>query len=84
MDRSEFSDRLNQGEDTWLDWKRDFPRGLLGGQSHPDWDESKASLPKDLVSLANSDAGRPAFLGSEGSTTLYFTRIRCAINIPRT
>jgi hypothetical protein len=49
MDRSEFSALLNQGEDTWLDWKRDFPRGLLGGRSHPDANPMRYQHPKYLI-----------------------------------
>lgn len=57
------NDLLPFGEETWLDWKREFPPvfGRMNrkeAQQHgkeATWDESKSKLLKDLVSLANGD-----------------------------
>lgn len=62
MKKEEFEELLNHGECTWLDWKRDFPIGLLKGKKAAEWEEGKGELLKDLVSIANRDDGRLGFL----------------------
>jgi hypothetical protein len=47
---------LTHGEDTWLDWKSDLPAGLISGKG-PGWEEGRAELLKDLVSIANGSDG---------------------------
>ncbi|HOF88066.1 MAG TPA: ATP-binding protein [Armatimonadota bacterium] len=58
MNTDQFTELLGHGEDTWLDWKRDFPAGLLAGSKNPDWDKGKGTLLKDLVAIANGE-GEP-------------------------
>ena len=58
MTTEEFAALLDFGEDTWLDWKRDFPDELLKGKSTPGWEKGKGILLKDLIAIANSDDGR--------------------------
>jgi hypothetical protein len=62
IDREEFEQLLTHSEDTWLDWKRDFPKGLILGPRGSEWEKGKGELLKDLVSIANSDDNRTGFL----------------------
>ncbi|MEW6355598.1 MAG: ATP-binding protein [Planctomycetota bacterium] len=55
MTETEFRKFLAHGESTWLDWKADFPRGLLDSRKDPDWDRGKAEVIKDLSAIANGD-----------------------------
>jgi hypothetical protein len=52
--RRSISELLQSGEQTWLDWKKAFPPGLLGGAKNPQWDTARGTLLKDVVSVANS------------------------------
>lgn len=53
---------LTKSETTWLDWKRDFPRGLLGGRQDNNWENGKGTFIKDIVSIANRDSEAVGFL----------------------
>lgn len=37
MTIEELEKLLSNNEDTWLDWKRDFPPGLLKDSKDPEW-----------------------------------------------
>jgi predicted HTH transcriptional regulator len=54
MTREELEKLLSNNEDTWLDWKRDFPPELLKNSKDPEWGKGMAKLLKALVSIANS------------------------------
>lgn len=56
--RKHLDELLALGECTRLDWKRDFPRGLIGGSSGPDWQKGKADVLKDIVAIANTSDGQ--------------------------
>lgn len=62
MTNEEFKQLLSHEEDTWLDWKEDFPNELLLDKSQENWKKrkemGKAKLLKDLVSIANRDDER--------------------------
>ena len=62
MKEHEFKELLRESESTWLDWKRDFPPGLVKGSGGPEWEKGKGTLLKDLVSIANCDEERTGFL----------------------
>ena len=62
MTREEFEELLIYPEDTCLDWKRDFPPGLLKDSKDPEWKKGKSKLLKALVSIANRDDERTGFL----------------------
>lgn len=47
-------DLLTCGESPWLDWKREFPAGVIGGARHAQREEHRGRLLKSLVSIANS------------------------------
>lgn len=53
---------LNEGESQDLEWKKNWPPGLLKGRRDKRWDHGRAELLKDLVSLANSFGSNPAQL----------------------
>jgi len=62
MTREDFEKLLVHPEDTWIDWKRDFPKGLLQtrrGDDPKEWDNGKGDLIKDLVSIANRSDEKP-------------------------
>lgn len=44
---------LEQQEGPSLDWKRDFPPGLLQRADREQWEKGRGSLLKDLVAMAN-------------------------------
>jgi hypothetical protein len=71
MTREEFEELLKYPEDVWLDWKKDFPVGLLKNSSNPEWKKGKSKLLKALVSIANRDDERTGFLvyGVEDNNT---------------
>jgi hypothetical protein len=67
MNLNDFKNLLEKGETQWLDWKADFPIGLIQGKiinekRNPNWDLGKAELLKGLMSLANSSGENPAYL----------------------
>lgn len=62
MKEHEFKELLKESESTWLDWKKDFPPGLVKGSGDPEWEKGKGSLLKDLVSIANCDEEKIGFL----------------------
>ena len=62
MDKLQLEQLLQNGEDTWLDWKRDFPKELLGGNKNQDWEVGKGKLLKDLVAIANSIHDKTGYL----------------------
>jgi hypothetical protein len=53
---------LGHAEQPWLDWKREFPPGLLPGTKHPDREAYRGKLLKSLVSIANSIADEHGYL----------------------
>jgi hypothetical protein len=54
----DLEDLLTYGESTWLDWKKEYPNGLLGGKKDPNWATSRAELIKDISAIANGEDGR--------------------------
>lgn len=62
MTREELETLLAEGESTHLDWKRDFPQGLLGEYKLPAWDSGRAKLLKALIALANSHGSDHGYL----------------------
>ena len=48
------TDLLTFTESPWLDWKREFPAGIVGGSAHAQRDEHRGKLLKSIVSIANS------------------------------
>lgn len=62
MDLVELQSLLEHGEETWLDWKANFPQPLLGSSGNPNWDHGKAELLKDLVSIANGEGEKIGYL----------------------
>ncbi len=62
MQDEEFKSLLTHAENDWLDWKRDFPPGLLEGSKAPGWAEGKAELLKDIASLANGFEAQTCYL----------------------
>jgi predicted HTH transcriptional regulator len=62
MEQKDFEELLKQAESDWLEWKADFPTGILGSRKDPEWQEGKGELIKDLTALANSPGKSPAFL----------------------
>jgi hypothetical protein len=59
---NELSALMLHGEGQSLDWKREFPAGLLSTSKDPQWQEGKGALLKDIVALANTPASDEAFL----------------------
>lgn len=62
VDRTLITELLGTGEHSTLDWKRDFPAGLIAGKKDPEWDRDKGVLLKDLVAVANSVSDAAGFL----------------------
>jgi hypothetical protein len=56
------SELLGHAEQPWLDWKREFPPGLLPGGKHPDREAHRGKLLKSVVSIANSLADEHGYL----------------------
>jgi len=44
MIREEFEALLTKSETSGLDWKTDFPQGLLKGKSDPDYEKGRGTL----------------------------------------
>lgn len=62
MNLAQFKPLLDDGESQNLDWKKDWPLGLLRGKKDPKWDRGRGELLKDLISIANSSGPGPAHL----------------------
>ena len=62
MEKEQFQELLAEGESTYLDWKKDFPPGLLQGKKHNDWDKARGKVLKSIISLANSHGSDNAYL----------------------
>jgi hypothetical protein len=62
MKKEQFQELLAENESTYLDWKKDFPLGLLQGKKHNDWNTGRAKVLKSLISLANSHGSDNAYL----------------------
>lgn len=62
MRKQELENLLAEGESTYLDWKADFPHGLIRGKKHQDWDRGRGEVLKSLISLANSHGLAHAYL----------------------
>ena len=62
MTKDEFENLLEKGESQNLEWKADWPPGLVGGRGDPNWDKGRGELLKDLISLSNSAGSSPALL----------------------
>jgi len=56
------SELLGHEEQPWLDWKREFPPGLVPGAKHPEREAHRGKLLKSLVSIANSIADEHGYL----------------------
>jgi hypothetical protein len=54
----DFDALLEYGESTWLDWKREYPAGLLGDKTDPNRPVGRAELIKDLSAIANGEDDR--------------------------
>lgn len=62
MNLDQFKILLDTCESQDLEWKKDWPPGLLRGKEDPTWDKGRGELLKDLISLANSSGSTPAHL----------------------
>jgi hypothetical protein len=62
MNQDEFRPLLEIGETQWLEWKADFPSGLIQGNKSPIWESGKAELLKDIIALANASGQTPSYL----------------------
>jgi hypothetical protein len=67
MNREAMECLLLEGESEHLEWKEDFPDGLIQqkviqGKRNPNWDPAKAELLKELIALANSAGRAPIYL----------------------
>jgi len=62
LDEQKFEELLKYSEDTWLDWKADFPPQLLQSAGSPAWDRGKGELLKDLVAIANGEGRDRGYL----------------------
>jgi len=62
MNLAQFKPLLDDCESQNLDWKKDWPLGLLRGKKDPKWDRGRGELLKDLISIANSSGPSPAHL----------------------
>lgn len=62
MNLDQFKPLLDEGESQNLEWKKDWPPGLLGGKNDPAWNEGRGELLKDLISFANSTGPSTAYL----------------------
>jgi len=54
MKIDEFRALLENGESQDLDWKKDWPPGILEDKMSEKWNEGRGELLKDLISLANT------------------------------
>jgi hypothetical protein len=62
MNLEQFRALLMEGESQGLDWKKEWPPGLLEGRQEKRWDQGRGELLKDLVLLANGLGPAPAHL----------------------
>jgi len=62
MTKDELKNLLKKGESPSLDWKKDFPQGILPGKRSGDWNRGRGKLLKSLISLANTSEPGPAYL----------------------
>lgn len=62
MTKDKLKSLLKEGESPRLDWKRDFPRGILRGGRSGDWNKGRGKLLKSLISIANTSEIGPAYL----------------------
>lgn len=62
LDIDDFKSLLRRSEGDALDWKCDFPPGLLAGKASPRWEKDRGKLLKSLVALANGEGDPQAFL----------------------
>jgi len=62
MNLNQLESLLDEGESQDLDWKKDWPLGLLNSKSDPAWDKGRGELLKDLISFANSTGQSMAYL----------------------
>ncbi|MBI3920919.1 MAG: ATP-binding protein [Armatimonadetes bacterium] len=58
MNKQSLLELLKYPESTWLDWKADFPDGLIRGAKDPQWEKGKGTMLKDMVAIANSEDER--------------------------
>jgi hypothetical protein len=49
-----FTQLLAEPELDWLDWKSNFPPGLIAGSADARWDEGRAKLLRAIVAIANT------------------------------
>lgn len=62
MNLDQFKPLLDEGESQDLEWKKDWPTGILGRRGEPTWDKGRGELLKDLISLSNSTGPSPVHL----------------------
>lgn len=65
-----FEHLLSLPELDWLEWKADFPPGLLASAKDPDWDPARAKVLRAMSSIANTVSKEPGYLvyGVDNST----------------
>jgi predicted HTH transcriptional regulator len=62
MKLDELKDLLAESESTYMDWKKDFPQGLIHGRKDNRWDMGRGKVLKSIISLANSHDSDRAYL----------------------
>ncbi len=62
MTKDYMMELLKRGESTSLDWKREFPHGMLKGRSDPYWDQGRAEVLKDIIAIANAEENGSGYL----------------------
>ena len=63
MQQEEFLDLLARSESGSIDWKADFPPGLIHHtKGSKEWDKGRGTILKDAVSIANCDEPGPEHL----------------------
>ena len=70
MTKDYMMELLKRGESTSLDWKREFPHGMLKGRSDPYWDQGRAEVLKDIIAIANAEENGSGYLVSDFSVSL--------------
>lgn len=62
MTVDEFRTLLPFGESDDLDWKAEVPPGIVQGKKGADWNRGRATILKDIVSIANGEGNQFGFL----------------------
>ena len=61
MTTEDIHELLMKAESCDLDWKRDFPPGLTNSKAN-NWEKAKATLIKDIISIANAFSNETGYL----------------------